>query len=286
MIRLRSVQIALRYVFLLLLMSCSNLFYQPVKPHYVDPKQFKMTYEDVFFKSQDGTELHAWFFPAKNGKPKGTIVQFHGNAQNISTHFFSLYWLVEQGYNLFTFDYRGYGKSKGELSQKGVYEDALSALNKAREIHQEKGKGLFVVYGQSLGGVISLRALADYQNQSEVSLIVQDSTFDSYKDIAVDRLQTKWILYPFSPLGYVLVSDEYASDEVFDKIKSPTLVIVGQKDDVVPQKFGKRIYEGIHPRQKWLWKIKNGGHIDVFHIKNEPHWRTDFTFLLDQISQK
>ncbi len=288
MIWLRHVRITLRHlgllVTLLCLQGCSNLFYQPMKPHYVNPAQFKFTYGDVFFTSKDGTRLHGWFIPAKNGKSKGTIVQFHGNAQNLSTHFLSLLWLVPEGYNLFVFDYRGYGKSKGEANQKGIYEDALAAMEKGWELHSQKGQGPYVIYGQSLGGIISLRALADFKNQNKVGLIVQDSTFDSYKDIAFDRLNSKWFLLPFSPLAYILVSDAYASDEVFDKITVPTLVVVGQKDDVIPQKFGKRIYKNLHVKQKWLWKAKEGRHIDVYHYPGST-FRRKFLSLLDQISQ-
>src|SRR5262245_39943051 len=102
------------FIFLITILgqSCSHVFYQPSPKQYVNPAQFKLKYENLSFQSADGTKLNGWFFPAKTKKPKGTIVQFHGNAQNISTHFFSLIWLIEEGYNFFTFDYRGYGKSE------------------------------------------------------------------------------------------------------------------------------------------------------------------------------
>ena len=252
-------------LFLILIQSCSHLFYHPTSKHFVDPKQFKLKYEDVFFHSKDGVELHGWFFPAKSNKPKGTIIQFHGNAQNISSHFFSLLWLIDHGYNLFTFDYRGYGKSKGEPNQGGLYLDALAALEKGFELNKKNGSGKFIVYGQSLGGAVSLRAIPDFKFQDQISLIVMDSTFSSYKDIAFDRIKSVWFLWPFSPLAYVLVSDKYASEDVFKKIAAPTLVIVGMQDEMIPPKFGEHIYKNIDPKNKWLWKLPNGKHIDAYH---------------------
>lgn len=268
---------------LFILQSCGHLFYQPSRDEFYNPKQFKLSYEDVYFQAKDGTKLHGWLLGSQAQPIKGTIVHFHGNAQNITTHFLNLAWLVKQGFNIFIFDYRGYGKSEGKASQEGLYQDALAALKKGMELHNHQGK--FIVYGQSLGGVVSLRALADYSELAKVDLIVMDSTFDSYRDIAFDKLTSRWFLYPVSPLALIAVSDAYASDEIFEKITNPTLVIVGMKDHIIPAKFGKRIYQGIAAQEKWLWKLPLGGHIDVFHGPNESY-RSDFVKLVDSLGRK
>lgn len=268
---------------LFFLQSCSHLFYHPSDKHFVDPMNFKLNYQDVFFKSKDGVNLHGWFFPSKSNNPKGTVIQFHGNAQNISTHFFSLIWLIDHGYNLFTFDYRGYGKSEGKPNQEGIYLDALAALEKGKELHDKNGKGKFIVYGQSLGGAVSLRAIPDFKNSNEISLIVMDSAFASYKDIAFEKLKNVWFLWPVSPLAFVLVSDKYAADDVYEKLTRPTLVIVGMEDDVIPPKFGKNIYKGVKSKDKWLWKLPHGKHIDAYHHDNGIY-RQQFLDLVERIN--
>jgi fermentation-respiration switch protein FrsA (DUF1100 family) len=270
----------LLFIFLLLGTGCSGVFYQPSRHQFTDPSQFKLTYEEVWFQSKDGTKLHGWWFPAKAKKSKGTIVQFHGNAQNITTHTYSLIWLIDHGYDLFTWDYRGYGRSGGEASQVLVHEDALAALAKGRELHRG---GAFVVFGQSLGGAISLRALVDYEFVDEVTLLVHDSSFNSYQDVAFSVLKTRWFLWPFSPLAFVLVSDEYAPEKVLDQLKTPTLVIVGKKDAIIPAKFGKETHKKLKTVRKWLWELPEGGHIDVFHHANGVH-RKRFLDLLDEIT--
>jgi fermentation-respiration switch protein FrsA (DUF1100 family) len=263
--------------------SCSHVFYQPSREHFYDPAKFNLTYEDVWFHAKDGTKLHGWFFPSRIKKAKGTIIQFHGNAQNISTHFMSLVWLVNEGYNLFTFDYRGYGKSEGSSSQEGLYQDALAAINKGKEFHASYGEGHFIIYGQSLGGIVSMRALPDSQHANQVTLLVQDSTFASYQDIAFDRLKSSLILLPISPLAYLLVSDEYASEKVFDQILWPSLVIIGEKDETIPPEFGREIYQEIKAQQKWLWKLPEGEHINAFDHDSQKY-RRKFTDLLDKLS--
>jgi uncharacterized protein len=258
--------------------GCSHVFYQPSSRLFVDPARFNLLYQDIFFKSADGTRLHGWLFPGQ-GKIKGTVIHFHGNAQNISTHFLNLIWMAKEGYNYFIFDYRGYGQSEGDPSQEGVHQDALAALKEAHQIWKNQGEGQLIVYGQSLGGLIALRALSDDIRVEDVSLIVADSSFGSYQDIAFSKLNSRWFLWPFGPLAYVLVSDRYAADKVLSRIKRPLLVIVGQQDKVVPPQFGQQIYQQAVSQQKWYWEIPEGGHIDIFHRANLAYRQKFMSFL-------
>lgn len=189
---------------------------------------------------------------------------------------------MNEGYNLFTFDYRGYWLSEGDPNPDGIYLDSLAALAKSLELHERNGGGQFVIFGQSLGGAISLRAIPDFKDKNKIGLIVQDSTFSSYEDIAVDKLRSVWFLWPFSPLGYVLISDKYSSEEVFDKITWPTLVITGGRDEVMPAKFGKRIYKKIAANRKWHWHVEEAPHISSFHVE-QGRWRKEFLLLLERI---
>ncbi|MFL5784617.1 MAG: alpha/beta hydrolase [Bacteriovoracaceae bacterium] len=271
----------MKILLLLFLTSCTSFFYQPSNHQFFSPEQFKLTHEEIWFDSSDGTKLHGWFLKTK-GQSKGTIVQFHGNAENLSSHFLALAWLVNQGYDLFTFDYRGYWLSEGHATPDGVYLDSMAALNKAMELHRSRGGKHFVIFGQSLGGAIALRAVPDFKDNDKVTLIVQDSTFSSYQDIASDRMRTAWILWPFSPLAYAVISDKYSSEPYFKKIKWPTLVITGGKDIVMPAKFGKRIFKKIAAKKKWYWHVENAPHISAFHVDNGK-WRTEFLNLLEDI---
>ncbi len=221
--------------------------------------------------------------PTQKLPSKGTIVFFHGNAENLSSHFLNLAWITHEGYNLFIFDYRGYGASEGSVNQKGIYEDSFAALEKGHDLHLKTSpQGKFIVYGQSLGGIVSLRALADWQYTNKVNLIVQDSTFTSYQDIAFDKLKGFWLTFLISPLAYVLVSDEFASDKIISKIKNPLLVISGEKDFVVPFKFSQELYKNSKSERKWFWEIKDGRHSDVFAF-NEFKYRKQFLLFLETI---
>lgn len=260
---------------LLPLSGCGRFFYYPDNFYYFPPDKNGYKAEDVFFPSRDGTVLHGWFIPSTAANPKGTIVQFHGNAQNISAHYASLVWLTRRGYNLFTFDYRGYGRSEGNPDQEGTYKDALAALALAWGRH-EKSRGRsagsqFIIYAQSLGGTIALRAFADFLQRDRTTLLVIDSSFPSYKDIAAQKLASFWLTWLLSPLGYVLVSDSYAPENYIPKLSFPgrLLVIHDKQDQVVGFKNGKEIYElarGIPAERKEFWELDAGRHASIFAI--------------------
>lgn len=266
------------------LTSCSSVFYQPDRVLYNKPEQFKIDYENIFFPSLDETKLHGWYLYSNDKKkaPKGTIIFFHGNAQNLSSHFLNLAWMTKKGYDVFIFDYRGYGLSDGSPNQKNVYKDALAGLYKGYEFFKKRKAERLIFYGQSLGGAILGRALVDFPHYKEGSLVVLDSTFMSYKKIAFDKAVNLWPTFLISPLAFVLFSDEYASTPSIPKIEIPTLVIHGVKDQVVPHKFGQGLYEALTVMEKEMWSIEDGLHTDVF-FRHDLIYRQKFLKRLEAL---
>lgn len=266
------------FIILLILISsvsCSHLFYQPSKAFFYSPAQLKLHYEEINFPSSDGTSLRGWYFPAQGQTPqeeqaqessKGTVIQFHGNAENISTHFASLAWISRSEYNFFTFDYRGYGASKGEPSQEGLNEDAVSAIKYIikKQPSSSKNSKDIILYGQSLGGAVLLRALHDVsgEDRSRIKAVVIDSSFYSYQAMARVKLSQFWMTFLFQPLAWVLISDSYSPESVIEEVAPiPLLIIHGDKDSIVPYKLGDGIFQRARD-PKWFWKVENGTHTD------------------------
>lgn len=246
--------------------GCTQIFYQPTSRLYSDPAAAGINFENVYFESVDGVRLHGWLFPqsSKEKKSKGLILFFHGNAQNITSHFVNFFWILEEGWDFFIFDYRGYGLSEGKASQQGVHKDGLAALKLSHQWVSEKGYPKFVVYAQSLGGTIAARSLQDDPKREEIDLIVFDSTFPSYQRIARNKLKSTGIFSFLSPLVPVLVSDEYSPDAFYQEITNPVLVVHGQKDAVVEYHYGEEIFQKLQTQKKWFWSLEEGRHIDVF----------------------
>lgn len=253
-------------IFLILCQSCGGLLYHPTNYWYSDPKDFKLDYTEFRLKNADGFDLVGWHFKSK--VQKGSLILFfHGNAQNITSHYQNFAWLPEHGHDFLIIDYRGYGISTGQPHQKGLQQDALAFLNYGHEIFKKGQYKKLVIYGQSLGGAVAFTALQSFQHKNDVNLLVLDSTFSSYSKIAKDKLQISWVTYLLSPLAYLLITDETAPWTVMKKHNTPTLVIHGTADYHVPYKFGEEFFNELpleKNKNKWFLTIPNGEHIDVF----------------------
>ncbi|MCJ8328390.1 MAG: alpha/beta hydrolase [Lentisphaeria bacterium] len=235
-----------------LLNSCLNsVFFQPDKKSYQVPKG---NYETVNFRSH-GETLHAWFIPAKN-KAKGTVIQFHGNAQNMSAHYSFVDWLPEQGYNLFVFDYRGYGQSTGKPSRIGLYHDSIAALNYLKSRKDIDSKNIFVI-AQSLGAAFAINAIGrnDFDG---IRGIVLDSPFYSFTSIVRSKLGLflKLITFPVFPL---FVTPGLSSASAIKEIKTPILFIHGTQDRVIPIRQAIALYAQANNPKQFI-SVKNGSH--------------------------
>ena len=262
--------------------SCTHVFYQPTKGNIGNLEKYSPTnLKNIYFKSLDQkTKLHGWLFKTKQEPKKGLVIQFHGNAENIWTHSASMLWFLKYGYDVFTFDYRGYGFSQGKANVKGIQEDALAALKKAWELSGKKDRAL-VVYGQSLGGITALEALTRFESKKAIHKIIIESSFSSYRKMAMDVLSRHWLTWIFQPLCYVLISDRYSPKKNLDKISPiPLLVLHGRKDKIVPPKHGQAIFKLAH-EPKCYWEVPKGGHINLMQIEQGKNRKQLIQFLED-----
>ena len=91
------------------------------------PSDLRLNHEDIYFNTEDGKKLHGWLFPTKGPSP--VLLFCHGNAGNISHRLDNVRLLLDHGFQVFIFDYRGYGRSAGRPSELGVYRDGLAAYD-------------------------------------------------------------------------------------------------------------------------------------------------------------
>ena len=255
-------------------MSCTSLIYQPDHYLYSDPHAFGINFEEYYVDSFDGTKLLAWELKSKTPNPENLVLMFHGNAQNLSSHIFNLAWMIDQKSDVLIFDYRGYGLSSGTPYPKGVVEDGIKFLQLAYDKYKAGKYKHFIVYTQSLGGAIAMRALEEISWKNEISLLVLDSTFRSPHDIANDKTH--------GLLGW-LISSEYTANNRLADLTMPLLVVHSPYDPVVPYKFGQDIYAKAPSTQKTFWSIENGGHGDVFFV-DKGIYREKFISFIHQLN--
>jgi fermentation-respiration switch protein FrsA (DUF1100 family) len=260
---MNRIKLACTLLLALLLSACANgLFYYPSKLHFPNNEIGRLSYDDVYFNSKDGTRLHGWFLKAK-GPAKATIVHFHGNAQNITTHVSYVAWLTGEGYNVFVFDYRGYGESEGKPSREGVYEDSLAAVSYV-ESRPDVDKGKLILFGQSLGAGQAITVAGSGQFP-ELRAVIEESGFSAYRRIAREKmtqmpLGVGYLLWPFTPL---LISGGHNPDEAIAHIAPvPLLIIHGRNDEVVPYSHAGILYAAAGS-PKFEWTLERAGHTEA-----------------------
>jgi fermentation-respiration switch protein FrsA (DUF1100 family) len=254
--------------------ACSGLLFHPSPVMERTPAQLGLAYEDVYFLTRDNVKLHGWYLPAK-GKPVGSILYLHGNAENISTHIFNVAWLPARGFNVFAFDYRGYGLSGGEPSLPGVHRDFSAALHWLLKKPFAAEHGV-VVFGQSLGGGIAIYGVAHSDVQDRIRALVVESALSSYRDIAREKLAGFFLTWPLQwPLSFAM-PDGYSPIYAIPEIKGiPILIIHGDHDPIVPLHHGERLYAAA-TAPKAFWLVKGGGHIQAFTFEKYREKLVDY----------
>lgn len=262
----------------LALAGCAqSAFYHPDRILYGTPASAGLAFESVTFASLDGTGLTGWFIPATGYKnprnAKGTVVHFHGNAQNMSAHWQFVAWLPPRGYNVFVFDYRGYGASRGRPEPKGVFEDSGSALNYARSRKDVDPERLFVL-GQSLGGTNAI-AVVGSGNRAGVRAVAIEATFFSYSSIASDK---------FLGAGS-LMDDTYSAEHYIGSVSPiPLLLMHGTSDAVIPYAHALRLFDKAREPKK-LITVHGGAHIEAFAPRfGEKYQKAVLDFFDESIS--
>ncbi len=247
--------------------GCASVFFYPTREQAWTPAADNIAWTDIRFASEDGVPLDGWLLSPRDAAPRGTILFLHGNAENISTHVRGVLWLVEAGYRVFAFDYRGYGKSGGgEPDIPGVHRDARAALAKVLTLPGVSPDRL-VVFGQSLGAAVAVHTVATAPPGQRPRALILDSPFAGYRRIVRDKLASLIVTWPIAGAVSRLYDDEYSPERWIGKVSPiPVIVIHGTADRVVPYEHGKALYDKAS-EPKGIWTIEGGGHVTAFRNK-------------------
>jgi hypothetical protein len=241
--------------------ACTAVFFQPHRIQVLTPDKLGLAYQEVRFRTWDGLELVGWFLPA-NGPALGTVLQLHGNAENISTHFTSLAWMPARGFNVFIFDYRGYGGSEGSPSLEGAQMD-IDAAMEALLARGDIDKSRIVMYGQSLGGALAAYYVAHSPRRNQLRALILESAFSDYIDIVREKFTDHWFTWPFQWIPLLSVDDRFSPLPGMANISPlPLLILHGDRDLVVPMHHSQRLYDAAR-EPKQLWIVPGAGHIQT-----------------------
>ncbi|HKA19528.1 MAG TPA: alpha/beta hydrolase [Blastocatellia bacterium] len=220
--------------------------------------------EDSRFSTSDGVALHGWYcspLRCQDGKglaidTKIVVLWFHGNAGNISYRYDMIRAMMDIPVQVFIIDYRGYGKSEGTPSEKGLYLDAQAAwdyLISVRKIEPQR----IVILGKSLGGVPAI----DLATRVKPAGLIVQSSFTSASDMA------KRIM-PFLPR--FLLHTRMDSINKIVSVQCPKLFIHSRADEIVPYELGQKLFEAAcEPKE--FYEVKGSPHNSTYLIGGKPY---------------
>lgn len=252
----RTTLVTLLAIAALLQTGCSSVFFYPDNATYITPDRLNLDFEDVYLDTADGETLHGWWLPALTDEPaKGTIYYLHGNAQNVSAHILNVAWLPEQGYNVFTIDYRGYGQSTGAPDIEGALHDVETGLRWLTHQEHTEDRPLYLL-GQSLGGALGIALASEWTQRNEqpaLDGIILDGTFSGFRYIAREKLDLFWLTWPFQyPLSWTIPNDYEGTDRIAGVSPVPVMIIHSVRDGIIPFEHGVRLYEAAEQPKEFL----------------------------------
>jgi fermentation-respiration switch protein FrsA (DUF1100 family) len=198
---------------------------------------------EVSVTTADGLSLLSWYLPPRDGRP--VIAYFHGNGGHIGYRAERLRWFAHYGYGALMLEYRGYGGNPGSPSETGLHSDGAAALDFLASHGIPSNR--VVLYGESLGSGVAVRLAA----QREVAGLILEAPFTSVAEVAQYH-------YSFMPAA-AMIWDRFDSLSWIGKVKAPILFLHGERDRVVPIRFGRALFDAA-PEPKEFWSAREAGH--------------------------
>ncbi len=193
-----------------------------------------------------GARLHGWLYHRPGGS-KGLAIYLHGNAGNLATSMPPTRFWADVGFDAFVIDYRGFGRSTGEIdSEAQLHDDVWRAWQSVAPAYA--GKRLALI-GRSLGTGLA----AELSTRLPVDLLVLVSPYASMQRIASER-------YPWVP-GFALKYPLHTDTDLPRTQARQTLIIHGDRDDVIPIEHARSL-QALYPAAQ-LVVVPGASHNDI-----------------------
>lgn len=182
--------------------------------------------QETVLDTADGERVIVWHVPPKDGKP--VVLFFHGNGEVLAWRVPRFRAIIADGTGLVALSFRGYGGSSGKPTEAGVLNDGAAAYAFAAAHYPPER---IVPWGYSLGTGVAVAIAANHP----VGKLILEAPYTSTVDVAAS-------LFWYMPVRW-LMRDTFRSDERIAGVKVPLLIMHGEKDTVIPVRFGRRLFD-------------------------------------------
>ena len=205
---------------------------------------FSHPHKEVWFPVEQDVNINAIYFEAE--EPKGTVIYFHGNAGSLKMWGNIAGIFLANNFNILIYDYRGYGKSGGEIDEQKFYSDAVFIYDNLKKDGHEK----IVLYGRSLGSGIA----AFLASVRKPDLLILEAPYYNLKDVASR-------LYPFLPVS-ILLSYKFPTNRFLPDVKCKIVIFHGTDDEVIYSGSSKKLKKHLKKEDE-IYFIEGAHHNDL-----------------------
>ncbi len=239
------------------------MLFHPEPGQYRTPAELGLHFETLSIGAPDGVRTEAWWMPAPSAT--AAVVFFHGNAGTMAYRLENARALVDEGFSVLFPEYRGYGNSEGQPSERGLYLDGRAAVREARKRACELP---LIVSGRSLGGAVAIDVATEADLEDEIDGLIVESSFTSLPEIAGKT---------GIPFAGRLVAYSFASEEKIAALRKPLLLVHGDQDELIPFEMCLRLRDAAKGAE-WvtLHAVRGGTHNEIPRTGGEPYrkaWR-------------
>lgn len=218
--------------------------------------------EEIFLRTADHLNIQSYYL--RNKSSDKLLIYFHGNAGNIGHRIYDLMKIRALGINVLGVSYRGYGRSEGKPSEKGIYIDGKAALGFSQKELGFPIERIFIL-GRSIGTTVAIHSA---MNLNAAGLILVSPLTSGKEQTETTTLAA------FS----FLAGDAFNNISKINQISCPVLIIHGEHDKIIPFNMGQKIYDGLKVRKK-LVKIDGAGHNDLSTKYYDAYWAAIDSYL-------
>ena len=229
----------------LLYFLANRAIYHPMKypEGFWDLKQ-QLDAADVGIETSDHVRLHGWLVRAEGAR--FVTLYLHGNAGNVTHRAAQIREIRAAGSSILMLDYRGYGKSEGRPTEKGLYRDSEAAY--AYLLGMGYRRDQIILHGESLGTAVAV----ELASRRPCAALVLEAPFTSAGDVAATILPV---------LGPMLVRS-FNSVPRIRWIVPPKLFMQGDRDEVVPPRLAQELFRAAQGRKEF-WVVEGAHHNDI-----------------------
>jgi len=237
---------------LLCFMASRSVYFPSKYPEGVWDWQAQLGALDVWLDTPDGVRIHGWLVKPPNAR--FVTLFLHGNAGNITDRYSHIREIMAAGSSILMLDYRGYGKSDGRPTEKGIYTDAETAYDYLVKSGYRSEQ--IILHGESLGTAVTV----DLASRRPCAGVVLEAPFTSGKDVA------RTVLPVIGPM----LMWSFDSREKICRIHAPILFIHGNRDEIIPVRLGQALFTAA-PEPKSIWIVPGAGHNNIVETAGEGY---------------